>query len=480
MSANVPQQMRLGTPRRSRPQPPRSRMGTIAAHAIVGVLVLLAACAPTTGGTAPPGAGATAGGQDAAATDAAPAESPASTTTGGGTGTLDFLWFTDGPDLEVMEELVARFSEEQGVDVNFLNIPYADLNQRLRAQIAGGDPPDLVRLTDLGIFGQSLLDLRPHLSDPESFTSQFLEQPMGYATGPDGEVHGIPHDFTMNGPFVNVDMFTAADIDIPGADDEPWTWDELVENATAAQEAAGAPYAIAFDRSGHRFGGMLHQFGGRYFTESDDIAFSSEGAQEAVSRFVTMHEEELMPLDVWLGSGSAYADAADFFISQQVPVYFAGNWLVGHFNDTITDFEWAAMPNPCAENCGGFPGGKFVAALQGGDNPEAAAALIEFLASREVMEEYVTRSLFLPTRNDLIEEGLEYPARTSDMSVFLADIPRLAESTYNDVYNPAFGPIAGLAADQITAVLAGETDVEGAMQLTREEGEQLLTEMRGE
>lgn len=440
-------------------------------------LLVLAACAPTAPSTAPP-AGEPTG---AAPDEGGSAETSATAAAEGGeggevSGTLNFLWFTDGPDLEVMQDLVSRFEEERGVTVNFLNIPYADLNQRLQAQIAGGDPPDLARLTNLTIFAQSLLDISPHLEDPEAFSSQFLERPMNYASGQNGEIYGIPHDFTMNGPFLNVDMFKAADIEIPGADDEPWTWDELVENAQAAQEAGEAPYAIAFDRSGHRFGTMLQQFGGRYFTDDGEMAFSDEGTQEAVSKFAEMHENGLMPPDVWLGSGSAYADAADFFISQQVPVYFAGNWLVGHFADTITDFEWAAMPNPCEVNCGGYPGGKFVAAFEGSPNPEAAAALIEYLGSKEVMEEYVTRSLFLPTRNDLVEAGLEYPTRNADMAVFLADIPRLEPFTYNDNYHPAFGPVANLAADQITAVIAGEQDAQGAMESVRTEGSDLLKE----
>lgn len=444
---------------------------------LVVVGLWLAACAapgPDVAGGTGAGTQAEAG---SAETDAATAQTE-DAGGGGGEGTLDFLWFTDGPDLEIMEQLVTEFEEAEGVTVNFLNLPYAQLEQRLQAQLAGGDPPDVARLTDLGVFRRSLLDLTQHLENPDEFAAQFLEQPMEYASGSNGEIFGMPHDFTMNGPFVNLTMFEQAGIEVPGVGDEPWTWQELIDNAAAAQEAGGAPYAIAYDRSGHRFGGMLQQFGGRYFTDDGQVAFDSPGAEEAVTTFVDLHEQGLMPPDVWVGAGDRYADAADFFISQQVPVYFAGNWLVAHFADSIKDFEWAAMPNPCAENCGGYPGGKFVAGFKDSDQAELATRLIEFLGSADVMERYVAESLFLPTRNDLIESGVEYPRRNEDMNVFLKEIPKLSPTTYNDVYDPAFGPLSDLAANEITAVIAGERDVSTAVQNVHSEGQALVEEIR--
>ncbi len=391
---------------------------------------------------------------------------------------LDFLWFTDGPDLQAIQDLVKRFSEErEGIAVNFLNIPYAGLDQRLQAQLAAGDPPDIARVTNVSIYRDALIDMRPHLSDPDGFVDQFLDQPMGPLVGENDEIYGLPHDFTMNGPLVNLDMFKKAGIEVPGADDEPWTWDELIENARAAQEEAGAPYAIAFDRSGHRFGTMLSQFGGGYFDDNGDVAFDSQETRAAVEQFVQLHEDGLMPLDVWLGSGDTYADAADFFISQQAPVYFAGNWVVAHFEETINDFKWAAMPNPCAENCGGYPGGKFLVAFEGTEHPEELAQLMEYLGDAEIMEEFSSRSLFLPTREDLVEQGVDYPSRQEDMNVFLADIPRLPEGAFIDQYHPAFGPVADEAVNNITRVLAGDANVEDAVQRTQNAGEKLLDEL---
>ncbi|CAN5149644.1 ABC transporter substrate-binding protein [soil metagenome] len=436
---------------------------------LLALLLALAACAPDVDVATPDGeddpenGGEGEGGEEA---------------DGGGGASLDFVWFTDGPDLEVIEELVGQFEEEEGIDVEFLVLPFADLNERLQAQVAGGEAPDVVRLADTSPFRRDLLDITPYLEDAEAFRSAFLEPALQPVTGPDGELYGIPHDFTMNGPLVNVDAFDAAGIDVPGADDEPWTWEELIANARAAQEAVDAPYAVAYDRSAHRFGGMLSQFGGRYFEPDGDVAFSGDGTEEALSTFVGLHDDGLAPLDVWLGSGGNYAAATDFFVSQQAPVYFAGNWMVAQFAQDISDFEWAAMPNPCAAECGGYPGGKFVTAFDGTDQPEAAAALISFLGSREAMETYALRAQFLPTRNDLIEEGIAYEDRAEDMAVFLADIPRLPDATYNDNYNRVFGPVAGIAADQISRALAGEADVDEVIQAVQEEGQVIVEEAR--
>lgn len=432
----------------------RSRLSAIAV--LSALLLLLAACVPDSGD-----AGGGGGSQEAEP------------------GELRFVWFTDGPDLPAIKSVVADFEKQEDVSIDFLVIPYDSLEQQLQAQIAGGQAPDVVRLADVNPFRRDLLDFSSYLDDPEGFKSDFLDKPMDVVSEEGGAIYGIPHDFTMNGPIVNVDMFKDAGIDLPAADEEPWTWEELLANARAAQEKAGAPYAIAYDRSGHRFGGMLQQYGGRYFGDDGSVALDGEGTRQAVEQFVSLHERDEAPLEVWVAAGSKYAAATDFFVNQQAPVYFAGNWMVGQFAESIKDFEWAAIPNPCEDNCGGYPGGKWVVGLEGTKQPETVAKLIEYLGSREALEKYVSESLFLPTRKDLIEEGIEYPVRQADMDVFLADIPRLEDFTYNDVYQPVFGPVADLMADQITAVIAGESDVREAIEATKEEGQKLVEEAKG-
>lgn len=447
-----------------------ARARSIAWLAIVAMLV--AACAPA------PGVGGPGAAQSPAAAQSPMAGTPRPVPAAEKEKPLDFVWFTDGPDLEVIKDLVGQFERREGVKVEFLVLPFAQLTQRLQAQIASGNVPDVVRVTDTAPIRRHLLDVNPYLGDAKAFRGQFVQAALGPVTGPKGETYGIPHDFTMNGPFVNLDLFTAAGIKVPGAKDKPWTWDELVTNATAAQRAGNARYAMAFDRSGHRFGGMLSQYGGRFFDEQGAVDFGGDGAKRAVQQFIDLHKRGAIPADVWVGSGGQYAAATEFFVSGQTAVYFSGNWQVAQFSRSITRFKWAAMPNPCAANCGGYPGGKFVVAMAGSDQPTLASRLVAFLGSRQAMEEYARRAQFLPTRNDLIKDGIKYADRVDDMAAYLADLARLPEQTFKDLYHPVFGPVANVVRDQITRALVGELNADQVIAEVKRRAKPIVDEAR--
>jgi len=137
---------------------------------------------------------------------------------------LRFLWFTDGPDKPAIEALVKRFNDTNpDVRIEFSIVPFAELNQLLLTQASAGQAPDLARMTEPYRFFQYALDLRPHLKNA-GFAKEFLDEPMKMVLGQKGEVYGIPHDLTMNGPLINVSLFKKAGVDLPKG--ERVTWEE--------------------------------------------------------------------------------------------------------------------------------------------------------------------------------------------------------------------------------------------------------------
>ncbi len=398
---------------------------------------------------------------------AAPAQAGAATP-------LRFVWFTDGPDQQAIEALVGKYNAANAdTKVDLSIVPFKDLNQLLQTQATAGQAPDLARITDPVILRQYGLDLRPHLKDKE-FPKAFLEAPQKMATGPNGEVYGIPHDFTMNGPFVNVSLFQKANVELPRGDKV--AWDDWLAAASKVKQAAGVPYAIAVDRSGHRLATIIHNFGGSYFTaDGKDMNATAPQTREAIEFFVRLHTDKLAPLEVWAGGGGGYAAANDLFANGQVVFHLAGNWMVSQYDKVIgTKFEWKAVPNPSKVNAGGYPGGKWVFAFKDSKAPDKVARFVEFLGSPESMRAYVAPALFLPTRNDLIKEGLSYPLRSDEMNVFLAEIPKMPPSVYVDNYHTLFSPVANEMRDRVTQVLIGESDVPKALEQVQAKGKELL------
>lgn len=386
--------------------------------------------------------------------------------------TLNYVYFTDGPDEQATRDLIAQFEDEYDVTVELEVLPYADLVTSVQARLSGGNAPDVVRLTGLTDFRDALLDLKPYLG--EDYPEEFLTGPTQAVLTDDGAMIAVPSDLTMNGPFVNVDLFNEAGVDLPDPED-PWTWEEMIAAATEVQEATGTPFAFAMDKSGHRLSTVLSQYGTQLVNDGQ-VSLDEEAATQALQPLVDMMDDGRMPRDFWLGAGSRYAGANEIFLAQDVPVYLSGNWQVAQFAQNA-EFEWAAAPNPCATECGGFPGGKYMAAFADSDNPALAATFIEFMNSTESQEQFVAASMFLPTRADLAESGVTYPDRQADMDVFLADLNRTPDSTYAANSDPAFAGAADALVEQLDLVVAGQQDLATAMSNLTGEIEDLVAEL---
>ena len=67
---------------------------------------------------------------------------------------------------------------------------------------------------------------------------------------------------TVTGPYVNKTLFEQANVPLPGAQA---TWDQWVDASRKVAKATQVPFAVAFDRSGHRFAGPAISMGSKYF-----------------------------------------------------------------------------------------------------------------------------------------------------------------------------------------------------------------------
>lgn len=381
--------------------------------------------------------------------------SPGGSTGGGsdesGDKTISYLYFTDGPDEKATRGLIADFQRQTGVKVQLEIVPYADLEQKLQARLSGGNPPDVARLNSITPYRGDLLDLKTQGQD---IGGQFLDQALKHVTGPNKQLLGVPSDLTLNGPFVNVAQFQKAGVPVPPAD-KPWTWPQLVAAAKKVQAANKTPYAMAYDKSGHRFATMLSQYGTGYFGPDGKVALDPAKATAAVQSFVSMHQQGVLPKDFWLESGTKYEGANDIFLAQDAPVYMSGNWQVSQFAGAAK-FPWAAAPNPCQASCGGFPGGKFMAGFQAGKDRKLAAQFIAFMNSKASQQRFAQTAHFLPTRKDLITSGVTYPSRGADMAIFLGDLKKTPATAYADNYNPAFDATAKATVGELAKAIAGQ------------------------
>ena len=330
--------------------------------------------------------------------------------------TLNYLYFTDGPDELATRALATKFEAATGAKVNIELIPFANLNQTLAARLAGGNAPDIARVASPATFVKDLLNLDPYLG--RDYRKEYLPGSYTQVLNSAHNLVGIPYDLTINGPFVNLDLFKKAGVTVP----TKWTWDQMLADAKKVQKATGTDYAYALDKSGHRISTVLSQYGSYMIDERGHNAFkiAPHRAAQALKTITDLLKADQAPMDLWMGTGTKYASPLDIFYAQQLPIYLSGNWQVAALDKNAT-FNWAAVPNPCQLNCGGFPGGKFLVAFKGSKNPSLAAYFLSWLGQSAQMDQIDQAANWLPTRVDLAAKGVSYPRRAADMNVFLAD-----------------------------------------------------------
>ncbi len=248
-------------------------------------------------------------------------------------------------------------------------MPFADLEQTLQARINSGNPPAVARTNNWHPYQDALVDMKGYFG--AQYPDQFIDGAAKAALAADGRMLAVPSDLTINGPFVNVDAFAKAGVPLP-SEDKPWTWPEMLAAATAVQKANGMESAIAIDKSGHRISGVLSAFGTGMIGADGKEGLDPAKATQALDTLNGLVGSGALLKDFWLESGSKYKGANDQFLAKQTAVYLSGNWQVGQFAKNAT-FQWAAAPNACAQQCGGFPGGKYMIAFSGSKTPDLGA-----------------------------------------------------------------------------------------------------------
>lgn len=339
---------------------------------------------------------------------------------------LDYLWFTDGVEGDVMKEIIKDYQEENShVTINLIEVAYADFSTKLKTMIAGGEPPALARITDTGIFADQALDLTPYVGGLEEFTSQFLPSIRPYYVQ-DDKIIAAPMDVTANGIIYNKTLFDKAGVEVPQSPEEVWTWEEFATALEVVKEKGEAKYGLLVDFTPHRYSTILYEFGGSIFTEDGSApAINNENGVKALDYFVKLHEDEIIPESVWLGG----ENPNNLFRSGTAAAHLAGNWVLSNYKD-IEDFEWGVTYLPKEEIRSSVPGGKYIMGFKDSGVEDEAAEFIKYLASQEVNAKFNQESLFLSARLDNNE--LDYEFGKEMFSIFSDELANTPEIAAND------------------------------------------------
>jgi alpha-1,4-digalacturonate transport system substrate-binding protein len=349
-------------------------------------------------------------------------------------------------------------------------------------QVETGEGPDLARITNFAAYRGKLLDLRPLLSDPGYYESNF-PAPVLAAMRAEGDtqgLHGFPDALTVTGPYVNKTLLDQAGIELPG----DASWEEWTELAKQAAEATGVQYAISIDRTGHRFAGPAMSMGATLIDAEGNFTVDTSGFRAFAELLNSWHQEAITPSEVWL-VGDSLNNCIDFLISGDLVMCMSGSWQIGRLSQDVGDaFDWVVVPNPTgAGGSTGVAGGSAVVAFADTEHPEAVAALMEFLIQPENYGAFSAGTLSLPAQTDVASGGVEFD--TDDASVlgalaaYTAEVPKLQDQAVGLNVHPFAFAYYRNSANRIAQYLTGELTLDEAMQRLQQDIDDAIAEATG-
>jgi len=382
-------------------------------------------------------------------------------------GEIRVACYSDGNECEVTQELAKRFeAQNTDVKVQIDKVPYKAIVETLPVQLAAGEGPDIARVTDLGGLSRYYLDITPYVKDPKAWEANFGQTQKWLRPTPgDKGIYGMMTQLTVTGPFVNRTLFEQAKVPLPGP---KATWDEWAAATRQVAKATQVPYAMAFDRSGHRFAGAAISQGAKIFDAKGNLVID-DGYRAMSRKFYDWNRDGTMPKEVWGGvGGSTYRDAFEEFANARVVLYLSGSWQIARMEKQIgKNFDWIAVPNPCGPGgCTGMPGGAAFVALKRTKNPKDVGRFLDFLAGDAVYAEYMAKTDNIPASTAVARKGVDYsvaPATKAALDVFVGQVGTLSPIAYEIQgykYNRAlFNPTA----QRLGQAIAGEMSLDDAL-----------------
>jgi multiple sugar transport system substrate-binding protein len=254
----------------------------------------------------------------------------------------------------IMTTLINKFSAENpDVRVRVSPVAWPGYNQ-LAAQLAAGDPPDLVTM---------------HLSAIPDYQSRQLIEPIGNelrSVGVDprdftaassagvsirGEIYGLPIDNWAPLWHINMNYFRQAGLVKDGKPILPRSPEELLEHARRFKAATGKPYLVqtlAIERASYarNLYTLLMQQNANIFPDPQRVNLQSPETRRVVELFRQIFVEDLTTKNL------DYAQSTNGFINGAGGVFLVGTWLIGDFDaesrkpDRPLSNGYAVMPFP--------------------------------------------------------------------------------------------------------------------------------------
>jgi multiple sugar transport system substrate-binding protein len=373
-----------------------------------------------------------------------------------------------------MKKLAKTFTKEHpNITIQFQNIPAEQATQKLTAQIAGGNPPDVAYVDASAVASfasrKALVNLddytkRSDVVDINDYVPAFRT----FVTYKDS-TYGLPIDGESTGLFYRKDLFKAAGIAAP-----PTTWDEFQADAQKLTQPDKKQYGFALfaPESAYYWYPWLWQNGGKLLSDDGKKPeFNSPVAKESADFYVGL--TKYAPKD-YLNSNSY--DGRVAFANAQVGMYMAGAWFAGTLMEEFPKLtgKWAAAPLPEGKaGCATTIAGDALVMFSQGKKQDAAWKWIEFLSKKDNMAAWTFGSpggTTLPPRTSLLES----PELTQKKPILKGFADAMKCGVSNVIAHPKWPQIEEALNEELGKAMYGDQSPSDALDAAAGKAESLL------
>lgn len=304
-----------------------------------------------------------------------------------------------------------NWAAETGNTVEKIIISHDDMRSKFPSMAKTHDLPDLVSTTFLHQLYPDEFVKMDEVLDLSIFNQQALDIVCKSYTSDD--ITGALEQFTTTCMFYNKDAFEAAGLTAPTAED-PWTWEELYQNAALLQEKAGVKYGFAADVSRARYDILMYANGGSLVEKDGDsftVTVNSPENVATLERFVQANEDGVMPKAIW--AGGTTDNPVEYFKNGDAAILLSGSWNYNTFASDISKFDFGVMVSPKGtQSQASILGGAALAIPANAENTELAKDFIKWLyEDKENYQNYLQLHKGLSVLNDVMYEPEDETAK---------------------------------------------------------------------
>jgi sn-glycerol 3-phosphate transport system substrate-binding protein len=303
-----------------------------------------------------------------------------------------------------LDEQVQQFNQSQD-EVRVVNIfqgDYEELNQKLLASVAAGNPPPITMVDYILVpfYAQQGVFLSLSEVATEEEMAGYYQELLGDLSY-QGEVYALPYNRSTQGLYYNKDMFEEVGLD---PDSPPDTWEEFAEYSRIITESGERRSGSFANFTRWFFEPFIYQWGAEMNDDECNPTFQETGGVEVLEFFQNLyHDEGVVMLPSNLAGG--FDQQALEFITGQVGMIRQSTAIQGFIGDAV-DFDWGFAMLPAG------PAGRAV--THGGGNVaittnatpeqrEAAWTFLSWLTAPEQSAEYHMATGYMPSSPEVLE-----------------------------------------------------------------------------